>query len=85
MEETLRPLSLAFWSEVMEDLLTGDLMTYLWLYTGETPAGFLWWAEITGKDPESWFQRLKHLWDMRQTEAGERALKTLRKQKESML
>ena len=78
MDETLRPLSYAFWLEVMEDLLRGDLMTYLWLYTEDQPTGFRWWAEITGKDADSWFGYLRKLWDLRGTEAGEKAMKKLK-------
>lgn len=78
MDETLRPLSFAFWSEVMEDLLHGDLMTYCWLYTGDKPTDFEWWAEITGKEPGGWRTLLTRLWDLRGTEAGQKALKKLK-------
>lgn len=77
MDELLRPLAYAFWTEVMEDLLRGDLVTYLWLYTETTP-GFVWWSETTGKDPEVWRTLLVRLWSLRGTQEGERALKVIR-------
>ena len=78
MEETLRPLSYAFWLEVAEDLLRGDLMTYLWLWTGEEACDFRWWCEITDKEPDAWKALLMRLWQLRGTEAGQKALKRLR-------
>ena len=83
MDETLRPLSYAFWLEVAEDLLRGDLLTYLWLWTGNEPCDFLWWCEITDKEATGWKGMLLRLWDLRGTEAVQRALKLLKKGMES--
>lgn len=78
MDERLRPLSLAFWLAVMEDLLGGDLMARLWLDTGEEPTGFLWWCVVTEKDSKAWRAALLRLWKLRGTASGKRKLKKLK-------
>lgn len=78
MDERLKGLSLAFWLAVMEDLVGGDLMTYLWLYTQDEPMGFLWWCEATGKDSKAWQAMLLRLWQLRGTQNGKRALKAMK-------
>lgn len=48
----------AFWIHIIICLQKGDEETRLWLDTGEEPLGFLWWCDVSNKEPQSWRKRL---------------------------
>lgn len=76
----MEALFLGFWTEVMLDLLEGDEETRCWLDTGAEQAGFLWWAEVTNKQPQEWRKSLLGLWAMHGTRQGTLAKKKIQKQ-----
>lgn len=63
MPEWLRPLSEAFWLQVIADLQSKDEETRLWLDTGDERGGFLWWCETTRKDTYVWRRALIKLYE----------------------
>lgn len=62
MDEHLRALSFAFWEAIINDLKAKDEETRLWLDTGKEPTGFLWWCEVTDKNPPRWRNDLVRLY-----------------------
>ena len=67
-EGGVQALVSGFWMHIIECLQQGDEETRLWLDTGEETAGFLWWCQLTDKDPAHWRDRLLRVWaDYRRT------------------
>lgn len=63
MPEWLRPLSEAFWLQVLVDLQAKDEEARVWLDTGHEVGGYLWWAELSKKDTYVWRRRLVALYN----------------------
>lgn len=80
MGEYVQPLAHAFWLAVIADLARGLLECRLWLDTGASLGGFLWWCELTSKDQRSWHALLMRVWAARGTEQGARIVRIVEEQ-----
>jgi hypothetical protein len=61
------PLFDAFWAHIVDCLRKGDAETLLWLRTGEHTGGFLWWCNVSDKEPDYWRPLYERVW-----QAGQR-------------